>query len=161
MSAGGRGAVNIETPPAAASGAGEKATQKKAPRSKAESHVDAKPVAVQATPGRPAVVPPPAQEVSASVCCARVDLPFPTEELLRKGSTTAEIRAEYGAPTLDITGTRNGRVLERYYYVNRDQTRLTVANLENGLLTSVESLSSPYFKLPGPGGSDAKANSPR
>ena len=77
------------------------------------------------------------------------DVPFPTPESLKKGSTSAEIRGRFGAPAFDIVGSREGHVLEKFYYVNRDKSQLTVVYMDNGLLTSVESVSSPYFQLPG------------
>jgi hypothetical protein len=49
---------------------------------------------------------------------------------------------------MDIAGMRNGRVLERYYYMSADRTHLTTATIENGVIVSAESLSSPYFHLP-------------
>jgi hypothetical protein len=76
------------------------------------------------------------------------DLPFPTPDNLKVGTTRAEIRAAYGEPAMDIAGIRNGRVLERYYYLNRERSLLTVVSVENGTLTSAESLSNPYFQLP-------------
>ena len=85
---------------------------------------------------------------STAPCCGRTDLPFPTPETVRKGSSQAEIRAAFGAPAMDIAGTREKRVFERYYYINEVRSRLTVVNFENGVLVSVEGLSKPYFQLP-------------
>jgi hypothetical protein len=76
------------------------------------------------------------------------DLPFPTPQALKVGSSRAEIRATYGDPAMNIAGIRNGHVLERYYYLNRERSLLTVATVENGTLTAAESLSSPYFQTP-------------
>ena len=72
---------------------------------------------------------------------------FPTPKNLQVGASSAEIRAAYGEPTMHIAGIRNGRILERYYYVNKDHSQLTVATIENGVVKSAESLSSPYFEL--------------
>jgi hypothetical protein len=77
------------------------------------------------------------------------ELPFPTSADLKPGTTTTEIRARFGPPSFDIAGSSAGRVLERYYYVDRRLGRLSVVTIENGLLTSVDNLSSPYFQLPG------------
>ena len=76
------------------------------------------------------------------------DVPFPTPDTMKIGSTRKELRAAFGDPTMDIAGTRNGRVIERYYYLSRDRNRLTMATVENGIIISAESLSNPYFQLP-------------
>jgi hypothetical protein len=92
----------------------------------------------------------PAKRTLAVNCCADTTRAFPTPESIGRGSTKTEIRATYGAPTMSIAGTREGRVLESYYYVSSDKTRLTIAHIENGVIVSAEALSSPYFSLPGP-----------
>jgi hypothetical protein len=76
------------------------------------------------------------------------DAPFPTPESLKIGSSRAELRAAFGEPAMDIAGIRDGRVLERYYYLNRERSLLTVATVENGKVTAAESLSNPYFQIP-------------
>jgi len=73
--------------------------------------------------------------------------PFPTPETLKSGATATDIVARFGPPSFDVAGTRDGRVLETYYYVSHDRTRMTVINLQNGLLTGIDSRSSPYFQL--------------
>ena len=104
-------------------------------------------VAANRVPSYAEVVPAP--KSTAPAPGAAPDLPFPTPEALKKGFTTSEIRAQFGAPAFDIVGSREGHVLEKFYYVNRDKSRLTVLNMDNGLLTSAEGVSSPYFQLPG------------
>lgn len=64
---------------------------------------------------------------------------FPRRKDLRIGTTGAEIRARFGEPNARVTETRGGRVVEQYYYFNRDRTQLTVATLESGILVSAES----------------------
>jgi hypothetical protein len=90
------------------------------------------------------------EKAPATECCDKPQLPFPTPETLKKGTTKAEILAVYGAPSMDIAGTREGSVLENYYYLNPEKNRLTVAYLQNGLLVSVQAFSSPYFNLQSP-----------
>jgi hypothetical protein len=93
------------------------------------------------------LVPPPKSIVPTPG--ATPDVPFPTPDALKKGSSSAEIRARFGAPSFDIVGSREGHVVEKFYYVSRDKSQLTVLNMDNGLLVSAESISSPYFQLPG------------
>ena len=72
---------------------------------------------------------------------------FPTHENLRVGTTATQMRAMYGPPAMSAATIRDGRVLERSYYVNADRTKITVATLENGFVTGTQSLSNPYFEL--------------
>jgi hypothetical protein len=112
----------------------------------------ARKAAIPATPSLVESAPTPVEPTpTGAACCRRPDTPFPTPEILTRGSTAAEIRGAYGAPTIDVAGSRDGRVLEKYYYMSPDRTHLTVANIENGLLISAESLSSPYFRIPSAG----------
>jgi hypothetical protein len=156
-----RGTVSVETAPAPAAKLIGQAAERSNARRKADgggskAATDRGPAQ---TTAQTAAVPSPVETAAAKVCCARPDPPFPTPELMRTGATTAELRATFGVPSVDIAGTREGRVLERYYYVNRERSRLTIANIENGLLISAESLSSPYFHLPHPGETDSDAHS--
>jgi hypothetical protein len=64
---------------------------------------------------------------------------FPTLNDLPAGATDVQIRARFGEPAARVTETRDGRVFERYYYFNRDHTRLTVAILKAGVVVSAES----------------------
>jgi hypothetical protein len=64
--------------------------------------------------------------------------PFPTRKDLPIGTTSALILARYGEPTARVTAMQNGRLLERYFYVNSDRTQLTVATLERGVVVSVD-----------------------
>jgi len=67
-----------------------------------------------------------------------VGSPFPTRNDLPVGSTGIQIVARYGEPTARVTAMQNGRLIERYYYVNSDRTQLTVATLERGRVVSVD-----------------------
>jgi len=84
---------------------------------------------------------------SGSVAPLQASAPFPTPETLKSGATATDIVARFGPPSFDVAGTRDGRVLETYYYVSHDRSRMTVINLQNGLLTGIDSRSSPYFQL--------------
>jgi hypothetical protein len=119
-----------------------------APRRKPETAGGPKQAPEQQQSG-PLLIPVKEETVPNKPCCAPPDLPFPTPEILKKGSSSAEVRASFGAPTFDIVGSREGHVVEKFYYVNREKSRLTVVNIDNGFLTSAESISSPYFQLPG------------
>ncbi len=69
---------------------------------------------------------------------APLALPFPTRDDLPVGATGVEIRARFGEPAARITETKDGLVFERYYYYNRDHTKLTVARLRGGVIVSAE-----------------------
>jgi hypothetical protein len=64
--------------------------------------------------------------------------PFPARNDLPIGATGAQILAKYGEPTARVTAMQNGRLIERYFYVNSDRTKLTVATLERGAVVSVD-----------------------
>jgi hypothetical protein len=64
--------------------------------------------------------------------------PFPTRNDLPLGATGVQIIAKYGEPTARVTAMQSGRLFERYYYLNSDRTRLTVATLERGVVVSVD-----------------------
>jgi hypothetical protein len=64
--------------------------------------------------------------------------PFPTRDDLPVGATGVQIRAQFGEPAARITETKDGLVFERYYYYNRDHTKLTVARLRGGVIVSAE-----------------------
>jgi hypothetical protein len=70
-----------------------------------------------------------------------VDVPvsgFPTGKDLPVGTSSNQIRSQYGEPTASVTATRGGRVFEYYYYFNKDRTKLTKATLESGVIVSAE-----------------------
>jgi hypothetical protein len=70
-----------------------------------------------------------------------VPLPgFPTSKTLAVGTTRSELRERYGVPTLDVSSSRDGSLVERYYYVNPNDAHLTVATLHNGKLVSAETV---------------------
>jgi hypothetical protein len=54
------------------------------------------------------------------------------------GATGAQLRSSFGDPMLQTALTRNGRLVQRYYYFNDDQTQFTVATLENGRVVAAE-----------------------
>jgi hypothetical protein len=70
-----------------------------------------------------------------------VGSPFPTRKDLPVGTTGAQILARFGEPTARVTAMQNGRLVERYFYLNSDRTQLTVATLERGVVVSVDSQS--------------------
>jgi hypothetical protein len=67
--------------------------------------------------------------------------PFPEPKDLPSGITGAEIRAGFGDPAAHVTLSSNGLLVERYYYVNKERTRYTVAELQDGRLISAASKS--------------------
>jgi hypothetical protein len=70
-----------------------------------------------------------------------VPLPgFPTSKTLAVGTTRSELRERYGVPTLNVLSSRDGSLVERYYYVNPNDAHLTVATLHNGKLVSAETV---------------------
>jgi hypothetical protein len=72
-----------------------------------------------------------AETLLASVVPTRNDLPT--------GATGVQIRSRFGDPTARVTETRDGHLVEQYYYFNRDRTQVTVATLKSGVLVSAAS----------------------
>jgi len=71
-----------------------------------------------------------------------VPLPsIPDSRDLRVGITRTQIRDKYGEPSLNVSARQNGKLVERYYYLNGDQTRVTVAILQDGTLVSAQTVS--------------------
>lgn len=71
-----------------------------------------------------------------------VPLPsMPTSRNIKAGTSRTDLRARYGDPTLNVSSRREGRLIERYYYLSDDQTILTVATLQDGTVTSAETVS--------------------
>jgi len=94
---------------------------------------------------------PSAQPGEAAVrCCTPPEHPFPTPEIVRKGTTSKELLAAYGEPDFHVAGSSSGKVVEKFYYINSERSQLTLITVENGGLTSASSLPGPYFQLPGP-----------
>ncbi len=52
------------------------------------------------------------------------------------GATSTELRRSFGDPMLETALLRDGRLIQRYYYFNNDQTQFTMATLENGRVVS-------------------------
>lgn len=63
---------------------------------------------------------------------------YPTPGELKLGSNGAEIRSQFGDPSARVSGVRDGVLLERYYYLNSERTRVTVATFNNGVLVSAQ-----------------------
>jgi hypothetical protein len=66
---------------------------------------------------------------------------FPNPGDLAPGTTRKQLTSRYGPPGLEVASTRNGRLVERYYYSSADHTRLTIATLEDGAVVSSASAS--------------------
>jgi len=73
--------------------------------------------------------------------------PFPTQKNLRTGTALAQIRQTYGEPIMNVSGLKEGHLLERWYYINSDNTAMTVATMDDGFVSSVETLSRPDFGI--------------
>ena len=65
---------------------------------------------------------------------------IPAPEKLIVGTTRAALERQYGKPTFDVVARRNGSLVERYFYVSRDQAHITVATLQDGRITSAASI---------------------
>ena len=90
--------------------------------------------------GRSGSMPSDAGAVNTTVVV--VPLPsIPESTDLRMGTTRMQIRDKYGEPTLNVAARQNGRLIERYYYLSGDQTRVTVATLQDGTLVSAQTVS--------------------
>jgi hypothetical protein len=63
---------------------------------------------------------------------------YPGADDLKLGSTGTEIRSEFGEPSARVSGVRDGYLLERYYYMNNERTRVTIATLKNGVLIGAQ-----------------------
>jgi len=152
-----RGAVNVEPPPTGGKDdhkAPSKTAESKIPRkgvdgSSGGQKTTANPLTARAATVSPATdttvhaAPTPAANIVA-------ERPFPTPESLKMDMTAIEVRARFGPPALAIASTSEGRVMERYYYMSRDRSQVTLMTVENGFLRSVRSIPSAYFQLPDP-----------
>jgi hypothetical protein len=65
---------------------------------------------------------------------------IPDPEKMEIGTTRAELKAQYGAPTFAVAGVREGDLLERYFYLKPDHANLVVARLRDGRLVSAENV---------------------
>jgi len=70
---------------------------------------------------------------------ALVSWVVPTRKDLPVGATGVQIRSRFGDPTALVTETSDGRIVEQYYYFNRDRTQVTVATLRAGIIVSTKS----------------------
>lgn len=66
--------------------------------------------------------------------------PFPTPGDLPVGTTRAQLLAKYGTPIARVSGVEDGRLIERFYFLHPDRTRITVAILRSGMVASAESV---------------------
>jgi hypothetical protein len=81
-----------------------------------------------------------AEQDSATVVV--VPLPgMPKAGNIKAGTSRTELRARYGEPTLDVAARRDGRLVERFYYLSEDQSQVTVATLKDGAVTHAETVS--------------------
>jgi hypothetical protein len=64
---------------------------------------------------------------------------FPSPADLHAGTTRAQLVAKYGEPSARVSGVDDGILVERYYFVSHDRTRITVVTLRSGVITSAES----------------------
>jgi hypothetical protein len=87
----------------------------------------------------PAALVAPAESPKPKKPEAIVALVVPSRNDLRPGATGAQVRSKFGDPTARVTETRDGRVVEQYYYFNRDCTQVTMATLKGGVIVSSES----------------------
>jgi hypothetical protein len=63
----------------------------------------------------------------------------PTRNDLHAGATGVQIRSQFGDPTARVTESRDGGIVEQYYYFNHDRTQVTVATLKAGVIVSAAS----------------------
>ncbi|HET8550029.1 MAG TPA: hypothetical protein VFL57_18595 [Bryobacteraceae bacterium] len=66
--------------------------------------------------------------------------PFPSDRDLVRGMARSRLRVLYGPPSLRVSATRDGRLVERYVYMRPDRTSATIAHLENGAVVSAETV---------------------
>jgi hypothetical protein len=59
----------------------------------------------------------------------------------------AEIRKTYGEPYMNVTQLNGGHLSERCYYVSPDNSAMTVATVNDGFVSSVETLAKPNFVI--------------
>ncbi len=90
----------------------------------------------QASATNNAVLADPPKPKAAETLVATV---VPTRNDLPAGATGVQIRSQFGDPTARVTESRDGRLVEQYYYFNRDRTQVTVATLKGGVIVSAAS----------------------
>jgi len=86
----------------------------------------------------PTAPPPPAAILNARTTEVVAGSGFPEALRLAIGTTRTELRKRYGSPRFEVTSSREGSLVERYYYSDVDYTNMAVAILRNGKLVSVE-----------------------
>lgn len=104
----------------------------------------AQPPAAKPAPKPPKHTASRTRDVALPLGAIEVDVPagypFPNPHDLPAGTTRAQITAKYGEPIARVSGIEEGRLFERYYFLHRDRTRITVATLRNGVVASAESV---------------------
>ena len=83
-----------------------------------------------------------ASNVPASTTVVEVVVPkpqFPDATQLKPGMTGGDVRLHFGEPSVRIMTADRGEISERYFYVDKDRSRMTVANLQGGVVVSAES----------------------
>jgi hypothetical protein len=132
------------TPPADSKTAdvpgGKKTAKKSQPRVKRDLDNDkiiqAPATSDQASATHDVVLADPPKPKGAETFVASV---VPTRNDLPAGVTGVQIRSQFGDPTARVTESRDGRLVEQYYYFNRDRTQVTVATLKSGVIVSAAS----------------------
>jgi hypothetical protein len=69
--------------------------------------------------------------------------PFPTQKDVLAGTALAQVRQTYGEPVMNVAELKEGHLLQRWYYVNNDNSAMTVATMDDGVVRSVETLPKP------------------
>jgi len=83
-----------------------------------------------------------AQRFPAEVTTMAVPLPpFPTQQNVQTGTAVAQVRHVYGEPIMNVSELKSGHMLERWYYVNSDNTAMTVATMDDGFVSAVQTRS--------------------
>ena len=65
--------------------------------------------------------------------------PFPEPNDFPNGITGSQIRADFGEPTARVMVSIGGQFVEKYYYLNKEHTRYTIASLQDGRVVLAES----------------------
>ena len=88
--------------------------------------------------------PAPMRDIALPLGAINVDvtpsLPFPSPIDLPAGTTRAQVIAKYGQPIARVSGVEDGRLIERFYFLRPDRTRITIALLRSGIVASADSV---------------------
>jgi hypothetical protein len=80
------------------------------------------------------------EPVNATVKIVQAPPSDPDSLKLPSGTSRSEVRERLGTPSVDVQSTREGGLLERYYYLSSDRANLTVATLHNGKLVGMQTV---------------------